>query len=272
MFERFTDRARQVVVLAQDEARALGHNYIGTEHLLLGLLREQEGLAARVLEFLHVPIEEARARVARIVPPTDEVVTTSSGYMPLSPRTKKVLELALRESLNLSHEYIGTEHILLGLAREEDGVGARVLLDFGADEETVRSAVMWMFSGGPPPARAGGPPEVELRLRRVIPVAEQLSDGTWVVSVEIWDHGVTLRWAKSDRPTPTPPFGGLDGGWHLSDDAGTNYTRVGGSASGGRQRGFHGDVKFEPSPLPEATSLQIRREGVNDEFTITLAD
>ena len=121
MFERFTERARQVVVLAQEEARTLKHNYIGTEHILLGLLREEEGLAARVLESLDITVEEVRAQVARIVGQGDEVTT---GQIPFTPRAKKVLELALREALSLGHNYIGTEHILLGLVRENEGVAA----------------------------------------------------------------------------------------------------------------------------------------------------
>jgi len=125
MFERFTERARQVVVLAQDEARALKQNYIGTEHLLLGLLREEEGVAARVLESLRVTLEEARFVVGRVVGQGDEVTT---GQIPFTPRAKKVLELALREALSLGHNYIGTEHILLGLVRENEGVAARILL------------------------------------------------------------------------------------------------------------------------------------------------
>ena len=120
MFERFTERARQVVVLAQDEARALKHNYIGTEHILLGLLREEEGLAARVLESLDITVEEVRAQVARIVGQGDEVTT---GQIPFTPRAKKVLELALREALSLGHNYIGTEHILLALLEAEDDDG-----------------------------------------------------------------------------------------------------------------------------------------------------
>ena len=114
MFERFTEKARQVVVLAQDEAQALGHNYIGTEHLLLGLLREREGLAARVLHSLDVTVEEVRAQVARIVGRGDEV---RAGMIPFTPRAKKALELALREAQALGHNYIGTEHVLLGLVR-----------------------------------------------------------------------------------------------------------------------------------------------------------
>src|SRR5246500_3918606 len=151
MFERFTERARQVVVLAQDEARTLKHNYIGTEHILLGLLREEEGLAARVLDSLDITVEEVRAQVARIVGQGDEVTT---GQIPFTPRAKKVLELALREALSLGHNYIGTEHILLGLVRENEGVAARILLDFDADAEKIRNEIIRMLSG--PGRRQGG--------------------------------------------------------------------------------------------------------------------
>ncbi len=144
MFERFTERARQVVVLAQEEARTLKHNYIGTEHILLGLLREEEGLAARVLEGLEITVEEVRAQVIRIVGSGEEV---TSGQIPFTPRAKKVLELALREALSLGHNYIGTEHILLGLVRENEGVAARILADFDADSEKIRNEIIRMLSG-----------------------------------------------------------------------------------------------------------------------------
>src|SRR6266852_1039226 len=151
MFERFTERARQVVVLAQEEARTLKHNYIGTEHILLGLLREEEGLAARVLESLDITVERVRAQVVRIVGSGEEV---TSGQIPFTPRAKKVLELALREALSLGHNYIGTEHILLGLVRENEGVAARILLDFDADAEKIRNEIIRMLSG--PGRRQGG--------------------------------------------------------------------------------------------------------------------
>ncbi len=144
MFEKFTERARQVVVLAQQEARVLKHNYIGTEHILLGLLREEEGLAARVLESLDITVERVRAQVVRIVGSGEEV---TSGQIPFTPRAKKVLELALREALSLGHNYIGTEHILLGLVRENEGVAARILLDFDADSEKIRNEVIRMLAG-----------------------------------------------------------------------------------------------------------------------------
>ena len=127
------------------------HNYIGTEHILLGLLREEEGLAARVLESLDITVEEVRAQVARIVGQGDEVTT---GQIPFTPRAKKVLELALREALSLGHNYIGTEHILLGLVRENEGVAARILLDFDADAEKIRNEIIRMLSG--PGRRQGG--------------------------------------------------------------------------------------------------------------------
>src|SRR6201986_1528613 len=152
MFERFTERARQVVVLAQEEARPIKHNYIGTEHILLGLLREEEGLAARVLESLEITVERVRSQVVRIVGSGEEV---TSGQIPFTPRAKKVLELALREALSLGHNYIGTEHILLGLVRENEGVAARILLDFDADSDKIRNEVIRMLSG-PGGRRQGG--------------------------------------------------------------------------------------------------------------------
>src|SRR5690242_19782883 len=139
VFERFTERARQVVVLAQEEARGLRHNYIGTEHLLLGLLREEQGVAARVLASLGVTLDGTRARVEEIVGAGDEA---TAGQVPFSPRAKKVLELALREALAIGHNYIGTEHILLGLIRENEGAAAAVLLHFDVDAERVRSEVI----------------------------------------------------------------------------------------------------------------------------------
>ena len=141
MFERFTERARQVVVLAQEEARTLKHNYIGTEHILLGLLREEEGLAARVLESLDITVERVRAQVVRIVGSGEEV---TSGQIPFTPRAKKVLELALREALSLGHNYIGTEHILLALLEFENGSG--VLHGLGLTKQAVEDYIVELLS------------------------------------------------------------------------------------------------------------------------------
>jgi len=145
MFERFTERARQVVVLAQEEARELQHNYIGTEHLLLGLLREAEGIAARVLGELGVTLEGVRSDVALIVGKGDEA---AAGQIPFTPRAKQVLELSLRAANELRHDVIGTEHVLLGLVREGEGVAARILSDRGASTERVAAAVLAMLRGG----------------------------------------------------------------------------------------------------------------------------
>jgi len=144
MFERFTDRARRVVVLAQDEARRLDHNYIGTEHLLLGLIHEGEGVAARALESLGISLAAVRQQVEEIIGRGQQA---QSGHIPFTPRAKKVLELSLRESLQLGHNYIGTEHILLGLLREGDGVAAQVLVRLGADLNRVRQEVIELLHG-----------------------------------------------------------------------------------------------------------------------------
>jgi ATP-dependent Clp protease ATP-binding subunit ClpC len=154
MFERFTDRARRVVVLAQEEARMLNHNYIGTEHILLGLIHEGEGVAAKALESLGISLEGVRQQVEEIIGQGQQA---PSGHIPFTPRAKKVLELSLREALQLGHNYIGTEHILLGLIREGEGVAAQVLVKLGADLNRVRQQVIQLLSGyqGKEPAAAG---------------------------------------------------------------------------------------------------------------------
>jgi len=158
MFERFTDRARRVVVLAQEEARMLNHNYIGTEHILLGLIHEGEGVAAKALESLGISLEGVRQQVEEII---GQGQSAPSGHIPFTPRAKKVLELSLREALQLGHNYIGTEHILLGLIREGEGVAAQVLVKLGADLNRVRQQVIQLLSGyqGKESASAGGPAE-----------------------------------------------------------------------------------------------------------------
>ncbi|TDC75704.1 ATP-dependent Clp protease ATP-binding subunit [Micromonospora sp. KC606] len=157
MFERFTDRARRVVVLAQEEARMLNHNYIGTEHILLGLIHEGEGVAAKALESLGISLEGVRQQVEEIIGQGQQA---PSGHIPFTPRAKKVLELSLREALQLGHNYIGTEHILLGLIREGEGVAAQVLVKLGADLNRVRQQVIQLLSGyqGKEPAAAGTAP------------------------------------------------------------------------------------------------------------------
>ena len=160
MFERYTERARQVVVLAQEEARELRHDYIGTEHLLLGLLREEEGLAARVLEDEALLVEDARTQVVKIVGQSEN--PARAGQIPFTPRAKIVMEKALREAITLGHNYVGTEHILLSLLNEPDGVGGRVMLDLLGEgyADRIRYKVVNLLSGPsvlpheppPPPA------------------------------------------------------------------------------------------------------------------------
>ena len=158
MFERFTDRARRVVVLAQEEARMLNHNYIGTEHILLGLIHEGEGVAAKALESMTISLEAVRSQVEEIIGQGQQA---PSGHIPFTPRAKKVLELSLREALQLGHNYIGTEHILLGLIREGEGVAAQVLIKLGADLARVRQQVIQLLSGyqGKEAVTTGGPAE-----------------------------------------------------------------------------------------------------------------
>jgi len=167
MLERFTDRARRVVKLAEEEARKLDHNYIGTEHILLGLIREGEGVAAKALESLGISLEAVRVQVVEIIGQGQQV---PPEIIPFTPRAKKVLELSLRESLQLGHDYIGTEHILLGLIREGDGVAAQVLVKLGANLNRVRQQVIQLISGEQPqpgrlPPQEGVPaPEARARL------------------------------------------------------------------------------------------------------------
>jgi ATP-dependent Clp protease ATP-binding subunit ClpA len=195
-----------VVVLAQDEARRLKHNYIGTEHILLGLLREGEGLAARVLESFDITLDEARAQVLRIVGEGD---TFASGQIPFTPRAKKVLELALREALSLGHNDIGAEHVLLGVVRENEGVASRILLDFDADAEKIRNEVIRMLSAEKgrawraapaarfDPARHAGPSEWEFRI-------EPLPGGSAETRVETLNALGRMGW-RIAGVVPGPP-------------------------------------------------------------------
>jgi ATP-dependent Clp protease ATP-binding subunit ClpC len=160
VFERFTDRARRVVVLAQEEARHLNHNFIGTEHILLGLVREGEGVAAQVLEALDISLDAIRAHVVEIV---DHGAQTSAAHIPFTPRAKKVLELSLREAMQLGHNYIGTEHILLGLIREGDGVAAQVPVDLGAELSVVRERVIEVLGGSQAKPETRAPTTADVR-------------------------------------------------------------------------------------------------------------
>jgi ATP-dependent Clp protease ATP-binding subunit ClpC len=185
MFERFSERARQVVVDAQDEARLLKHNYIGTEHILLGLLRESDGVSHRALKTLGITPEAVRTQVAQIVCQGDEV---TAGQIPFTPRAKKVLELSLREALSIGHNYIGSEHILLGIARENDGVAARILIDHGADAERLRDEVIRELGMIPPRG-------LQPRRRRRDPAAHLLVAVGWLLFAGALGIGILIGWA-----------------------------------------------------------------------------
>ena len=175
MFERFTDRARRVIVLAQEEARMLNHNYIGTEHILLGLIHEGEGVAAEALESLGISLDAVRQQVEEIIGRGQQA---PFDVIPFTPRSKKVLELSLRESQQLGHNYIGTEHILLGLIREGEGVAAQVLVKLGADLNLVRHEVTQLLA-------AAGRPLPDLAER-----VEQLTDEVERLRALLRQHGI----------------------------------------------------------------------------------
>ena len=286
MFERFTDRARRVVVLAQEEARHLNHNHIGTEHILLGLIHEKEGVAAIALTELGISLKGARAQVVEIVGQGDE---TPASHIPFTPRAKKVLELSLREALQFGHNYIGTEHILLGLIREGEGVAAQVLESQGADLDRVRrqviqvlagsgsaervaggvprmsqQAVTAMVAGGPGAYQEQGPPE----LVRVVPLAREVHQGDdlriVLISLEMWSGWLDLRYAVLPVEAPaTPPMREVDVEWRVTDSTGMTYELTGAASSGGRLLRIH-QLTFSPALPEDARGLTLQaadREG-----------
>jgi ATP-dependent Clp protease ATP-binding subunit ClpA len=201
MFERFTDRARRVIVLAQEEARLLNHNYIGTEHLLLGLAHEGQGVAAKALELLGIRLEVLRSQVQGIIGQGQQAPT---GHIPFTPRAKKVLELSLRESQQLGHNYIGTEHILLGLLREGEGVAAQVLVKLGGNLSRVRQQVIQLLSGsaGDPEAAAGTRPVHMAVPDDLREVEEQLAEvrrqKEAAIDAQDFDRAAALRDAEEE--------------------------------------------------------------------------
>jgi hypothetical protein len=234
MFERFTDRARRVVVLAQEEARLLNHSYIGTEHLLLGLLHEGDGIAARALESLGISLVTIRAQVEEIIGRGE---ASPTGHIPITPRAKKVLELSLREALQLGHNYIGTEHILLGLIREGEGVAAQVLVKLGADLSRVQDEVARQLSRGThhtprrtqPIGLGRSLSQVVPKLHRVVALGPDhqvnLPGGGVLVllSLEVWSNALELRYALTGPPNPAAA---TLGEWTLTDDADRTYQRA----------------------------------------------
>jgi hypothetical protein len=281
MFERFTDRARRVVVLAQEEARLLNHDHIGTEHILLGLVHEGDGVAARALTELGISLEAVRAEVEEIIGRGTE---PAGGQIPFTPRAKKVLELSLREAMALGHNYIGTEHILLGLIREGEGVAAQVLAKLGASQDRVRRQVVQLLSGyagtGLPEQQplgqlrlgqqaaeamvAGGPgvyQDEPAELVRVVPVAQEVHHGPGyrmvLISLEIWSGWLDLRYALlPDEPPAVPAGFDLAFDWRATDDQGTEYELAGAASSGGRLLRVH-QLSFRPGLAEGARSLTL---------------
>jgi hypothetical protein len=218
VFERFTDRARRVLVLAQEEARLLNHSFIGTEHVLLGLIHEGDGVAAKALESLGISLQAVREKVADTIGPAGSGPT---GSPPFTPRAKKVLELALREALQLGHNYIGTEHILLGLVREGEGVAAQILQSFGADLGRVREKVIELLLTGvqgreftaaqrvgdfPAMVAAGGAgmPELKYPYKVLAGPARSLGSttlGVRIVGLLLFDDGISVIWRLHGVPS-----------------------------------------------------------------------
>lgn len=197
-FERWTERARQVVVLAQQEARTCKHNFIGTEHVLIGLLAEEEGVAARVLEGMGLTAEMVRQDVERIVGRGEH--EADGQQIPFTPRSRKVFEMALREALSLGHNYIGTEHVLLGMVRENEGVGARILLDHDVDSEKVRNEVVRLLSR-PAARRAPEPKPVQVAFTVDVGQVWIDDDGTsWYVKLIDGDTAHLERTVTDSRP------------------------------------------------------------------------
>jgi ATP-dependent Clp protease ATP-binding subunit ClpC len=208
MFERFTDRARRVVVLAQEEARTLNHGYIGTEHILLGLLREPQGVAARALEALGVSLTAARAEVEQMIGRGEGM---PDGHIPFTPRAKKVLELSLREALTLEHNYIGTEHILLGLIREQEGVAAQALSKLGVGESQVRAKVLELLRTATPGEAEAEDTGKGLRRARAVDVGRSITIrlDDLLTRLERIEHRLTRIERTLDRPQePQEPAAG----------------------------------------------------------------
>ncbi len=280
MFERFTDRARRVVVLAQEEARLLNHNHIGTEHILLGLIHEGEGVAYLALTELGISLDAVRAQVEAEIGQGSEA---PGGHIPFTPRAKKVLELSLREALQLGHNYIGTEHILLGLIREGEGVAARVLVGLGAGLDVVRQQVVQLLANAGAaqaeqvaagPGRigqqavtamvAGGPGfyrEEPAELVRVVPLAREVFHGLGfrmvLISLEVWSGWLDLRYALlPDGPPATPPMQEVALDWQLTDSTTRTYELAGAASGGGRLLRVH-HLTFLPGLPEDAGTLTL---------------
>jgi hypothetical protein len=259
MFERFTDQARRAVVFAREEARRLEYNYIGTEHLLLGLCREREGIAARALESLGVSIEDVRYQVeARIGRGRNAPI----GRFPFNPPAKTVLELAMREALQLGHNYIGTEHLLLGLVREHTGFAAQLLTGMDVDLAKARGALMNLLiaSGdvdGLSPDRlpASDEPATLVRVLPLVAVEQAPPQSFTLIALDVWTSFIEFRYALAVGP-PQPGDELTMNDWKLEDDLGTVY-RSRHMRQAGRMLPVVFSQRFMPAPPPGAAMLAL---------------
>jgi hypothetical protein len=259
MFERFTDQARRAVVYAREEARRLEYNYIGTEHLLLGLCREREGIAAKALGSLEVDVEAVRYQVEHLI---GRGRNAPIGRFPFDPHARTVLELAMREALQLGHNYIGTEHLVLGLIREQDGFAARLLTSMGVDLAKARGAIMNLLIArgdvdGLSPDRLPASDE-PAALLRVIPLlhVERVPPQTFtLIALDLWTSFIEFRYALSMGPRQAGDAFTMND-WKLEDDVGTVY-RSRHMHQAGRMLPVVFSQRFMPSPPRRATSLAL---------------
>ena len=283
MFERFTDRARRVLVLAQEEARLLNHSFIGTEHILLGLIHEDDGLAAKALASLDISLQDVREQIENTMGP---VGAAPAGTSPFTPRAKKVLELALREALQLGHNYIGTEHMLLGLVREGEGVAVQVLRSLGADAPAVRETVLEMLARTPAPGqfdtRAIGQDvrgrEWPRHPTKLIPGPSQRlgADGIEfrVIGVILFAEGTRVLWRISgipsalaellhDQTTERPSLQGENSVAYVmvTDDLETHYVSGGSTMEMQSAEECAGSSFFTPAVTIAASRLRVKWQG-----------
>jgi hypothetical protein len=259
MFERFTDQARRAVVFAREEARRLEYNYIGTEHLLLGLCRESEGVAAKALGSLDVNVEDVRYQVERLI---GRGRSAPIGRYPFDPRAKTVLELAMREALQLGHNYIGTEHLLLGLIREQDGFAAQLLTSMGVDLAKARGAIMNLLIArgdvdGLSPDRlpVSDEPAALLRVIPLLQVEHVPPQSFTLIALDLWTSFIEFRYALAMGPRQVGDEFTMND-WKLEDDVGTVY-RSRHMRQAGRMLPVVFSQRFMPAPPPAAGALAL---------------
>jgi hypothetical protein len=278
VFERFTNRARRVLVLAQEEARLLGHGFLGTEHILLGLIHEGEGIGAKTLESLNISLQAVREKVDDTIGPAGSGQT---GSPPFTPRAKKCLELSLREALQLGHDYIGTEHLLLGLVREGEGVAAQVLQDLGASLPRVRRRVLELVEDMAPEELAGistvepvPPPELAWPVypTKVVAGSETgLSSGgieLRVIGLLLFKSGVEVTWEASsvvdDAELAEPDVPDIT----VNDDLATPFRKDKRSHARRPEGGWVGRTFFVPGVPDAALTLHVDWAGAALEFEL----